>query len=578
VNPRHALDDKYTAFFELLAEHVSKAIFGVVARQEERRSAEAVAGAAQYAERAAEAERKRLYELFMQAPMPVAIVRGPDLIMELANDAALRTWGKTRDIIGRSFLDGFPEMKGQGFDTLLQGVLESGTAFRGSEMKTYLARGGPGLDEVYWNFVYTPLLEGGATTGILVCGFEVTDQVVARRRVERLADELAHQKTSLESAQRMKDEFFATMSHELRTPLNAILGWTRMLRMGTVPEARVTHAIHTIERNAVAQVALIDDLLDVSRIINGKLRLHVESVDFPHVVEAAIETLRPAADARGVQIHAVIDSHAGPITGDPDRLSQIVANLLSNAVKFTSKGGRVHVHLERVSSIVRLTVRDNGAGIEPAFLPLVFDRFRQADQTVTRKHGGLGLGLSIAKHLVELHGGTIAAHSEGTGKGATFTVTIPVSTVNTRPDLGMKPETAVANRSRELEGLRVLVVDDEPDGRDLVAEILFNAGVEVQTAADAEAAMRQVESFVPHVLVCDIGMPGEDGYSLIQRIRALPSDRGGRIRAAALTAYARSEDRRRALAEGFNLHLAKPVDPTELIVSVARLAERYTPT
>jgi CheY-like chemotaxis protein/two-component sensor histidine kinase len=368
------------------------------------------------------------------------------------------------------------------------------------------------------------------------------------------------------------------MSHELRTPLNAILGWTRMLRMGTVPQARVTHAIQTIERNAVAQVALIDDLLDVSRIINGKLRLHVESVDFPRVVEAAIETLRPAADARGVLIHAVIDSHAGPITGDPDRLSQIVANLLSNAVKFTAKGGRVHVHLELVSSIVRLTVRDNGAGIAPDFLPLVFDRFRQADQTVTRKHGGLGLGLSIAKHLVELHGGTIAAHSEGTGKGATFTITIPVSAVHSGADLDVKPETAVANRSRELEGLRVLVVDDEPDGRDLVAEILVNAGVEVRTAADAEAAMRQVESFLPHVLVCDIGMPGEDGYSLIQRIRALPSDRGGRMRAAALTAYARSEDRRRALAEGFNLHLAKPVDPTELIVSVARLAERYTPT
>jgi CheY-like chemotaxis protein len=264
--------------------------------------------------------------------------------------------------------------------------------------------------------------------------------------------------------------------------------------------------------------------------------------------------------------------------GDSDRLSQIVSNLLSNAVKFTPKGGRVHVRLERVSSTVRLTVTDNGAGIAPEFLPLVFDRFRQADQTITRKHGGLGLGLSIAKHLVELHGGTIAAQSEGTGKGATFTLTIPVSTVHAAAELDAKPEPPVANRPRELEGLRVLVVDDEPDARELVAEILVNAGVDVRTAGDVEAAMRHVESFVPHVLVCDIGMPGEDGYSLIRRLRALPTDRGGRIRAAALTAYARGEDRRRALAEGFNLHLAKPVDPTELIVSVASLAERYTPT
>jgi signal transduction histidine kinase/ActR/RegA family two-component response regulator len=578
VNPRHALDDQYQAFFELLAEHVAKAVFNVLAREEERRNAEALARAAQDAERAAEAERKRLYELFMQAPMPVAIVRGPSLLMELANDAALQTWGKKPDIIGKTFLQGFPEMVGQGFDTLLHGVLESGVAFRGNEVLTHLARGGPELDEVYWNFVYAPLVEdGGREPGVLVCGFEVTEQVKARRGVERLAEELAQQKTALEAAHRVKDEFVATMSHELRTPLNAILGWTRMMKSGRVSPTRVPHALETIERNVVSQTALIDDLLDVSRILTGKLRLNVESVDLPHVIEATIETLRPASEARSIQIHAVIDSHAGPVVGDPDRLSQIVTNLLSNAVKFSAKGGRVHIHLERVSSIVRLTVTDSGVGIPAEFLPHVFDRFRQADQTTSRRHGGLGLGLSIVKHLVELHGGSIVAHSEGIDRGATFIVTIPLSPVHPVGDLA-RSETVGPGASGELEGLRVLVVDDELDARELISEILSSAGVEVRMAGDADAAMREIETFVPHILVCDIGMPGEDGYSLIQRIRALPAERGGRVRAAAVTAYTRGEDRRRALAVGFNLHLSKPVDPSELIVSVARLAERYRPT
>jgi signal transduction histidine kinase/CheY-like chemotaxis protein len=578
INPRHALDDKYQAFFELLAEHVAKAVFNVLARDEERRHAQALAHAAQAAERAAEAERKRLYELFMQAPMPVAIVRGRKLVMELANAAALQIWGKTRSIIGKAFLEGFPELEGQGFDTLLHGVLATGVAYRGSEVLTHLARGGPGLDEVYWNFVYAPLLEGeGQVTGVLVCGFEVTDQVVARRRVERLAEELAQQKTALESAHRVKDEFVATMSHELRTPLNAILGWTRLMKMGRVAPPRVPHALETIERNVIAQTALIDDLLDVSRVITGKLRLNVESVDLPHVVGATLETMRPASDARSIQIHAVIDSHAGPVVGDPDRLSQILTNLLSNALKFSPKGGRVLVHLERVSSVARLTVKDHGVGIPAEFLPFVFERFRQADQSTTRRHGGLGLGLSIVKHLVELHGGTITAQSEGLDRGATFTVTLPLSAVQS-PAPVATVEHGGLDLSHELEGLRVLVVDDEVDARELISEILSHAGVEVRMAGDAEAAMRELESFVPHILVCDIGMPGEDGYSLMQRIRALPAERGGRVRAAAVTAYTRGEDRRRALAVGFNLHLSKPVDPSELIVSVARLAERYTPS
>jgi signal transduction histidine kinase/ActR/RegA family two-component response regulator len=576
INPRHALDEKYRAFFELLAEHVAKAIFNVLAREQERSDAAALALAAMAAERAADAERRRIFDVFMQAPMPVAIVRGQTLVMELANDAALIAWGKTRAILGMPFLRAFPEMVGQGFDTILEQVIATSVAYRGSEIPTRLARGGPGLDDVYWNFVYAPLMEErGATTAVLVCGFEVTDQVVARRRVERLAEELARQKTDLESAHRLKDEFVATMSHELRTPLNAILGWARMLKLGRVNTSRIQHALDTIERNAVAQTALIDDLLDISRVITGKLRLNVEPVDFPRIVQASIDTLRPASEARGVQVHAVVDSHAGPIVGDPDRLTQIVTNLCSNAVKFTPKGGRVHIRLELVRSMARLTVTDNGVGISPEFLPFVFDRFRQADQTITRQQGGLGLGLSIVKHLVELHGGTIVATSEGEGKGATFTVTIPLSAVHRDVDVSRTSPLPTSD-SRELAGLRALVVDDELDARDLIAEILSNVGVEVRTAADAASALRELETFVPHVLLCDVGMPGEDGFSLMQRIRALPADRGGRIRAAAVTSYARGEDRRRALAVGFDLHLAKPVDPSELVVSVARLVGRYT--
>lgn len=575
INPRQPLDEQYQAFFELLGEHVGKAVFNVLAREEARKNAEALARAAQEAERAAEAERNRLYELFMQAPMPVAIIRGRSLVVELANEAALRTWGKTADIIGRTFLQGFPELEGQGSDTLLERVLETGVAHRGSEVLNRLARGGPDLDEVYWNFVYAPLLEGaGRVTGVLICGFEVTDQVVARRRVELLANQLTAQKGALEDAHRLKDEFVATMSHELRTPLNAILGWARIMKQGNVAPGRIEHAVATIERNAVSQAALIDDLLDVSRIITGKLRLNVDAVDLPHVVRTTLDTLRPASDARSIQIHAIIDSHAGPVLGDADRLGQIVTNLLSNAVKFTPKGGHIHVYLERVSSSARLTIRDTGIGIGADFLPFVFDRFRQSDQSTSRRHGGLGLGLSIVKHLVELHGGTIAAHSEGTEMGATFTVTIPLSAV--RPELPPKgTEGSDVVASRELEGLRVLVVDDEFDAREVISEILSRQGVDVRVAADAEAAMRELEAFSPEVLVCDIGMPGEDGYDLMRRIRALPVERGGRIRAAAVTAYARGEDRRRALAVGFNLHLSKPVDPSELIVSVARLADRY---
>ncbi|MDQ1592638.1 MAG: hypothetical protein QOG71_3265 [Pyrinomonadaceae bacterium] len=407
-----------------------------------------------------------------------------------------------------------------------------------------------------------------------------------RKRAEaerdRLEEQLHRRAEQLTEANRVKDEFLATLSHELRTPLTSILGWSRLLQTGNFDEAGTKRALHTIERNARAQAQLIDDLLDTSRIITGKLRLEVRPVDLASVVSAAAETARPAADAKDIRLQTLLDTQAAPISGDPDRLEQVVWNLLSNAIKFTPKGGRVQVRLERVNSHVEITVADTGRGIAPEFLPHVFDRFRQADQTTTRTHGGLGLGLAIVRQLVELHGGTVAVESEGEGRGTSFTVSLPL--------LPLRQETAeedatgahpAANRigveadcPHSLEGLRVLVVDDETDTRELLAAVLVSCGAEVIQAASAAEAFEQVGQARPNVLVTDIGMPEEDGYSLLARIRQLPLERGGKIPAVALTAYARAEDRVRALRSGFQMHVTKPITPAELITVVANLAGR----
>jgi CheY-like chemotaxis protein len=376
----------------------------------------------------------------------------------------------------------------------------------------------------------------------------------------------------------MKDEFLTTLSHELRTPLNAILGWSQFLAEDGVgsPE-RLQKGLETIERNARAQVNLIEDLLDVSRISEGKLRLDVKPVDFAEVVEAALASMRPAADARHITVHTVLDRDNDQVTGDPARLQQIVWNLLSNAVKFTPKGGKIQVLLERVQSHVALTVSDNGDGIRPEFLPHVFDRFRQGDQSTTRSVGGLGLGLSIVKHLVELHGGGVRAMSEGAGHGTTFVVDLPLrlprdseaGTSVTRDDIA-----AVVMVAAQLDGVTVLYVDDEVDARELAHRVLVRHGARVVTADSARAGWQSVVDHRPDVIVADIGMPGEDGYSLIRAIRALTPDRGGATPAAAVTALARPEDRRRALLAGFQTHVAKPVDMSELVAVVASLAGR----
>ncbi len=378
-------------------------------------------------------------------------------------------------------------------------------------------------------------------------------------------------------ANRAKDEFLAVVSHELRTPLNAIMGWAKLLTARGFDERRRQGAVETIERNAVAMAQLIEDLLDMSRVISGKMRLEVQHVDLPAVIEAVIESVRPASLAKGVHVVPVLDRTAPPILGDPTRLQQVVWNLLSNAVKFTPKDGTVDVLLRRVASSLEFVVADTGKGIAPAFLPNVFDAFRQEDASPSRTRGGLGLGLAITRQLVELHGGRVTCDSEGEGRGATFIVSLPISAIapsREAPKSAARQFGADASYERpaHLRGLRVLVVDDDDDARRLVAMILEDCGSRVTTAHSVEDAMRRIAEDVPDVLLSDIGMPEADGYDLIRKVRALPRERGGDIPAAALTAYARPEDRRRLLNSGFSIHLPKPVEPAELVAVVATLS------
>jgi len=398
-----------------------------------------------------------------------------------------------------------------------------------------------------------------------------------RRRLETTVEERTALYREAEQANRIKDEFLATLSHELRTPMNAIVGWTSLLAGGSLDPPTAARAVASIDRNAKAQVRLIEDILDVSRIVSGKLRLKVLPVDLPAVVEAAVDALRHAADAKGVRLQVVADAEAGPIYGDADRLQQVMWNLVSNAIKFTPRDGRVFVQLSKPDSHVELLVRDTGAGIKPEFLPHVFERFRQADSSSTRAHGGLGLGLAIVRHLAELHGGTVQATSEGEGKGATFSVRLPLGPLRAaeeEPAAPVAAATATPRAVEDLTGVRVLVVEDDPESREVIESMLDRLGAEVETAASATEAMAALERRPPDVLLSDIEMPGENGYSLIRRIRALSSERGGRVPAAALTAYARSEDRIAALTAGFQLHLSKPVAGPELAAVVASLARR----
>ena len=405
----------------------------------------------------------------------------------------------------------------------------------------------------------------------------------ARAEAERAAAENERLFRQAEESSRLKEEFLATISHELRTPLSAILGWARMLRMGQLSGENATKALDTIERNARAQAQLVDDLLDVSRIITGKLRMDVQPADPNSFIDAAVEAVRPAADAKGVRVQKIVDTGAISIPGDPVRLQQIVWNLLSNAIKFTPRGGRVQIRSERVNSHLEIIVSDTGQGISADFLPHVFDRFRQADQKTSRQHGGMGLGLAIVRHLVELHGGTVRADSEGEGQGSTFTVMLPIAPIYHVDPSGGRVHPAArdllpeyADCTDRLDGLCILVVDDEADTRELLKQGLEYCGARVSLAGSAAEALDALMVTVPDVLISDIGMPGIDGYDLIRQVRNLPRDRGGKVPAIALTAYTRTEDRLQSLRAGYDMHVPKPVELAELIAVASTVVRRQS--
>ena len=376
-----------------------------------------------------------------------------------------------------------------------------------------------------------------------------------------------------EAANRIKDEFLATLSHELRTPLTSLLGWSSVLREGKRDEKVLTQGLEAIDRNARVQAQLIDDLLDVSRIVSGKLNLDVRPLDIASVARAAINVVQPAAEAKAISLDYWAQPGLGAISADSARLHQIIWNLLSNAVKFTPHGGKICVRVEQDGSDARVTVKDTGQGIEPEFLPRVFDRFRQADSSTTRSFGGLGLGLAIVRHLVELHGGTVSAQSDGINKGATFSATFPLLADRAEP-IALTHSDANGLESHSLNGLKILLVDDEPEARQIISTVIMRTGGEVAACKSASEAMAKLMEWKPDVILSDIAMPDEDGYSFIGKVRSLPRDKGGETPAAALTAYARDIDRRQALAAGYQMHIAKPIGATQLVTMVARLAGR----
>jgi signal transduction histidine kinase/ActR/RegA family two-component response regulator len=399
---------------------------------------------------------------------------------------------------------------------------------------------------------------------------------------ERLLTREQAARSEAESANRMKDEFLATVSHELRTPLNAIIGWSHLLRKGNADKATMARAVETIERNAKSQAQMVEDILDVSRVITGKLRLNIGPVDAAAIINAAIDCVQLAADSKGIRLEVTLDPSARHTSGDSGRLQQVVWNLLSNAIKFTPAGGRVDVRLERADSSIQIKVSDTGEGVSTDFLPFIFDRFRQADGTSTRRHGGLGLGLAIVRHLVELHGGTVHAESMGEGCGATFTIRLPLRKDEAArakdenawrrgdPSL-VRPSLLIAQPL--LDGVKVLLVDDDKDSLHVMSVMLTENRAKVQAAASVAEALEALQWYRPDVIVSDLAMPGEDGYSLIAKVRALEADGDKRILAVALTASVRVEDRSRALAAGFNMFVPKPVEPSELVTAIASLAE-----
>jgi signal transduction histidine kinase/ActR/RegA family two-component response regulator len=517
--------------------------------------------------------RERLYDVLNAAPASISVWRAPEYTCEFANEAYRRRYGG-EDPVQRTLRQHGASAE---MIAMFDRVIATGHDVSSEEYPMRWTWDGTGVEsERFFSFTLHALRDQlGRPSSVLSFAVDVTEPVLARRALERSERDRAQllelertARREAELANRAKDEFLATVSHELRTPLNAILGWTASVRRGVVKD--VDRALAIIDRNARAQARIIEDVLDLSRVVSGKLRLDVVPTDIMSALSGAIEAVRPGAEAKGITLTTQIED-LGVIAADSDRIQQVVWNLLSNAVKFTTAGGRVELTGTRRDGKVVIRVKDTGQGIAPDFLPHVFEPFRQADGSTTRRHGGLGLGLAIVSQLVHAHGGAIRAESDGIGQGSTFTVELPSRAVAfARPlrERSDRPRGGVAR----LDGVRVLVVDDEDDARDLVGEVLEKQGARVELASSADEALTKVRVFRPHVMITDIGMPAADGFALLEHVRALPTDAGGATAAIALTAYARPEDADRAARAGFQMHVAKPVDPVELVACVSDAA------
>jgi PAS domain S-box-containing protein len=498
------------------------------------------------------------------APTPIFVKNRQGQLI-YANPATLKVVGKSaEEVIGAWDCDLYPNPE----DAARvmendQRIMETGQAEVVEEspdgIRTFL-----GTKTPYHN-------EAGEVIGLIGISNDISDRVQFERDRERVLQQEQAARQAAEAANRIKDEFLAVLSHELRSPLNPILGWSKLLQSQVFTPEETAQALESIERNAKLQAQLIEDLLDVSRILRGKMALNIRPVNLVSVIKSAIETVHLAAEVKGIEIQVSLDKQVGHVSGDSARLQQIIWNLLTNAVKFTPQDGKIDIKLTQVGSCSQIQVKDTGKGIKPDFLPYVFDYFRQEDGAITRKFGGLGLGLAIVRHLTEQHGGTITVESAGEGQGATFIVSLPLQ--STTADLS--PEKGIAPQHFDLSPLKILVVDDEADMRDLMKVILTSYGIQVQVVGSAEEALTLLDSWQPDALVSDIGMPEMDGYNLLQHIRRLPPERGGQIPAIALTAYAGEFDQKQAFAAGFQQHISKPVEPEHLIQAIATLVKPH---
>src|SRR5882724_2720343 len=488
------------------------------------------------------------------------------------NNSAERMFGYTlEEAIGKSIVMIIPP-EPRAEETMILGRLRRGERIEHFETVRVTKTG----KRINLSLTVSPVRnKQGEIIGASKIARDITDKVRAERELTRLLASERAARERAEAASRAKDEFVAMISHEIRSPLNAILGWSQMLRQGTLDKTATANALESIERNARAQAQLVSDLLDVSRVITGKLRINARPVDIMNSLESALESSRPAAEAKQITIDVQGEPYATVVTGDADRLQQVLWNLLSNAVKFTPRQGHITAKIARLDSYLEVAVSDSGVGIPEDFLPYIFERFTQADTTSARKHAGLGLGLSIARHIVELHGGTIAAESAGEGKGATFRITLPVRALHPREVDSAQTAVPVDTIANEimLNGLRIMVVDDEDETRELLKMMLSSHGAEVLAAASGTEALAQIDECQPGIIVSDIGMPEMDGYMFMKRVRALDSEQRS-VPAIALTAYARAEDRLRALAAGFQMHVPKPVEASELVMVIASLVRR----